>query len=80
MLTRVTEMPHSRAASVLFATARIWRPIDDVRRKTMLALEALLDFESWARMRELYGLSFDQASGVWMKAIDRLLPPTPAAT
>ena len=53
---------------------------DDVRRKTMLALEALLDFESWARMRELYGLSFDQASGVWMKAIDRLLPPTPAAT
>jgi AcrR family transcriptional regulator len=53
---------------------------DDVRKKTMLALEALLDFESWARMRELYGLSFDQASGVWMKAIDRLLPPTPTAT
>ena len=36
---------------------------DDVRKKTMLALEAMLDFESWARMRELYGLSFDQASG-----------------
>jgi AcrR family transcriptional regulator len=52
---------------------------DDVRKKIMLALEALLDFESWARMRELYGLSFDQASGVWVKAIDRLLPPTPAA-
>jgi AcrR family transcriptional regulator len=51
---------------------------DDVRRKIMLALEALLDFESWARMRELYGLSFDQASGVWVKAIDRLLPATPA--
>jgi hypothetical protein len=44
----------------------------------MLALESLLDFESWARMRELYGLSFEQASGVWFKAIDRLLPPTPA--
>jgi AcrR family transcriptional regulator len=52
---------------------------DDVRKKIMLALEALLDFESWARMRELYGLSFDQASGVWVKAIDRLLPPTPVA-
>jgi AcrR family transcriptional regulator len=52
---------------------------DDVRRKIMLALESLLDFESWARMRELYGLSFDQASGVWVKAIDRLLPSTPAA-
>ena len=52
---------------------------DDVRKKVMLALEALLDFESWARMRELYGLSFEQASGVWIKAIDRLLPSTPAA-
>jgi AcrR family transcriptional regulator len=51
---------------------------DDVRKKIMLALEALLDFESWARMRELYGLSFEQASGVWTKAIDRLLPATPA--
>jgi AcrR family transcriptional regulator len=51
---------------------------DDVRRKVMLALEALLDFESWARMRELYGLSFEQASGVWVKAIDRLLPATSA--
>jgi hypothetical protein len=52
---------------------------DDVRKKIMLALESLLDFESWARMRELYGLSFDQAGAVWAKAIDRLLPPTPAA-
>jgi AcrR family transcriptional regulator len=51
---------------------------DDVRRKIMLALEALLDFESWARMRELYGLSFEEACGVWIRAIDRMLPPTPA--
>ena len=51
---------------------------DDVRKKTMLALEALLDFESWARMRELYDLSFEQASTVWSNAIERLLPPTPA--
>ena len=51
---------------------------DPVRKKIMLALESLMDFESWARMRELYGLSFDEASAVWIKAIDRLLPPTPA--
>ncbi|MBS0523553.1 MAG: TetR/AcrR family transcriptional regulator [Proteobacteria bacterium] len=51
---------------------------DAVRKKTMLALEALLDFESWARMRELYGLSFEEACAVWVKAIDRLLPQTPA--
>jgi AcrR family transcriptional regulator len=50
---------------------------DDVRKKIVLALEALLDFESWARMRELHGLSFEEAAAVWMKSIDRLLPPTP---
>jgi AcrR family transcriptional regulator len=51
---------------------------DAVRKKTMLALESLLDFESWARMRELWGLSFEEACAVWVKAIDRLLPQTPA--
>jgi len=48
------------------------------RKRTLIALEALTDFESWARMRELYGLSFEQACALWMGAIDRLLPPTPA--
>ena len=52
--------------------------VDSDRRKTMLALEALTDFESWARMRELYGLSFDEACGVWIRAIDRMLPQTPS--
>jgi hypothetical protein len=30
-------------------------------------------------MRELYGLSFEEACAVWVKAIDRLLPPTTPA-
>jgi AcrR family transcriptional regulator len=51
---------------------------DNHRRKTVLALEALVDFESWARMRELYGLSFEEACKVWIRAIDRLLPTPPA--
>jgi AcrR family transcriptional regulator len=51
---------------------------DAERKKIMLALESLLDFESWARMRELYGLSFEEACAVWVKAIDRLLPQSPA--
>ena len=34
--------------------------------------------ESWARMREHYGLSFEEACDVWIRAIDRMLPPTPA--
>ena len=48
------------------------------RRKIMLALEALTAFESWARMRELHGLSVEQASAVWVRTIDRLLPAAPA--
>lgn len=48
------------------------------RRDLLIALEALIDIESWARMREQYGMSYDEAKGVWTYAIDRLLPPTPS--
>ena len=48
------------------------------RRQTVLAIDALIDFESWARMREFFGLSFEEGCTVWIRAIDRLLPPTPA--
>ena len=47
------------------------------RVKTLIALEALMDFESWARMVNMFGLSHEQACKVWIRAIDRLLPPTP---
>lgn len=47
------------------------------RRDLLIALETLIDFESWARMREVHGLSFDEACSVWMRMIDRMLPPTP---
>ena len=49
----------------------------DERRDLLIALEALTDFESWARMREQYGMPFEEASAVWTYAIDRLLPSTP---
>ena len=48
------------------------------RKHMLIALEAITDIESWARMRELYGLSFDEACGVWIRAIDRMLPQTPS--
>ena len=51
---------------------------EPMRRYTLIALEALTDFESWARMRENYGLSIEEAREVWMRMIDRLLPPAPA--
>jgi len=47
------------------------------RREMVIALEALTDHESWARMREMFGLSFEEACNVWIAAIDRLLPQAP---
>ena len=47
------------------------------RRNLLIVLEALTDVESWARMREFFGLSFEEACAAWRQAIDRLLPPTP---
>lgn len=44
------------------------------RRQTLIVLEALTDVESWERMREFFGLSFDDACQVWTQTIDRLLP------
>ncbi len=50
------------------------------RRYTLIALESITDYESWGRMRELFGLSFDEASAVWIRAIDGLLPASPAVS
>lgn len=50
------------------------------RRNMLIALEALTDMESWARMRDMHGLSFTEACAVWIRAIDRMLPPTPPRT
>ena len=49
------------------------------RKYMLIALEAITDIESWARMREFHGLSFEEACTVWIDAIDRVLPPTPSA-
>jgi AcrR family transcriptional regulator len=52
---------------------------ETARRHLLIALEALTDMESWARMREMHGMSFEEACEVWVEAIERLLPPTPDA-
>ncbi len=49
------------------------------RQQTLIAIESLIDFESWARMREFAGLSVEDAREVWIKSIDRLLPPPPVS-
>ena len=50
------------------------------RRRTLIALEALTDFESWARMRSEHALSIEGACAVWIRTIDSLLPATPAVS
>ncbi|WP_439614071.1 TetR/AcrR family transcriptional regulator [Reyranella sp.] len=50
------------------------------QRNLLIALEAMTDIESWARMRETYGLSYAESCAVWIRAIDHILPPTPAKT
>ena len=49
------------------------------RLQTLIAIESLIDFESWARMREFSGMSIEESREVWVKSIDLLLPPTPVS-
>jgi AcrR family transcriptional regulator len=44
------------------------------RDRLLMALAALISFESWDQMRHCYGLSVEAAQAVWRSAIDRLLP------
>jgi AcrR family transcriptional regulator len=48
------------------------------RRRLLIALEAITDYQSWARLRDDHGLSVEQAVASWVAIVDRMLPPTPA--
>ena len=48
------------------------------RKRFLVALEAITDIESWARMREMHELSFAEACTVWVGVIDRILPAIPS--
>ena len=65
------ELLYRRELSVL-------SPIE--RRNLLIALEAITDIESWARLRDMYGLSFAEGCAAWIRTIDRILPPTPQDT
>ena len=49
------------------------------RRRLLIVLGTLTDVGGWAGIRRRYGRSMAEACDVWHAAIDRLLPPTPAA-
>lgn len=44
------------------------------RTRLLVALDILMDFESWGRMREGHGLSIEAARDTWIYAIGRMLP------
>lgn len=48
------------------------------RAALLIALESVLDFSVWGRMRQRQGLSVEQAKEVWIESVNSLLPPTPA--
>jgi len=54
--------------------------VEAERRQILIALEALTDFESWARMRFEHALTIEDACAVWIRTIDGLLPATPAVS
>ncbi|WP_421998437.1 TetR/AcrR family transcriptional regulator [Reyranella sp.] len=50
------------------------------RQDLLIGIDALIDFESWGRLREFYGFSVEDGVGLWIRTIDRMLPPTPVAS
>ena len=44
------------------------------RIQLIVAMDILIDFESWGRMREGHGLSIEAAREIWISAIGRILP------
>src|SRR5262245_13188687 len=44
------------------------------RDRLIMALAALISFESWDLLRHCYNLSMEDAQAVWRSAIDRMLP------
>lgn len=49
------------------------------RQQVLIAIDSIIDFESWARMRQSNGLSFEDGCALWIYAIDRLLPAAPVS-
>ena len=47
---------------------------DSERDRLLMALTALISFESWDQLRHTDGLSITAAQAMWRCAIDRLLP------
>jgi AcrR family transcriptional regulator len=76
-MRRVREAVRLRLELMYRPELRTLGPVE--RQRTLIALEAITDFESWARMRESSALSVEEARAVWIRAVDRLLPAAPVS-
>lgn len=77
-IRRVRELVIRRLETMYEPELATLGPVE--RQQTVLAIEALIDFESWARMRDMFGLTYEEACALWVSAIDRLLPSTPSVS
>jgi len=78
---RITRMRYAMVARLqLMYRPELSTLPESEQKQLLIALEALTEFENWGRMREHHGLSVEAARDVWIKAIDRMLPPTPTAS
>src|SRR5215475_11989642 len=79
------EQPQLRERTALVSSAMIGRLkliygpelsalADSERDRLLMALAALISFESWDQLRHTDGQSITAAQAVWRSAIDRLLP------
>jgi AcrR family transcriptional regulator len=76
-MRRVREAVRLRLELMYRSELATLEPVE--RQRVLIAMEAITDFESWARMREIFGLSVEEACTAWIHVIDRLLPPTPVS-
>jgi AcrR family transcriptional regulator len=75
LASRIAEMRElARTQLELLCQPELETVAADTRTAVLIALEAVMDFESWSRMRGMHGLSLEQASEVLCHAMDRLLP------
>lgn len=89
LTTTQDQLPELKARVVLARLGNIERmklmyapelaTLEAAERDTLLiALATLISFESWDQLRGCYNLSMEAAQGVWIAAIDRVLPPAPS--
>ena len=72
IITNQDQVAELRTRVVLVRLANIERMKE--RDQLLIALAALISFESWDQLRQCYGLSMEAGQDVWRSAIDRMLP------